>query len=117
MVKMKVMRAALILLLATQVCSSFWLGMCGGRTEANGICQRHGGHLLHIDNIQENNCLMKEAMSRKKHGLWWHNANDRQASPLFRWTTGIFAFVWHYPVIRHYYLMTGRCSTVKPKYT
>eukprot|EP00092_Neocalanus_flemingeri_P048939 GFUD01056073.1.p1 GENE.GFUD01056073.1~~GFUD01056073.1.p1 ORF type:complete len:152 (+),score=24.19 GFUD01056073.1:72-527(+) len=94
MVAMKVMRAALGLLLATQVCSSFWLGMCGGRyyfsensatwTEAIGFCQRYGGHLLQIENIQENNCLLKEAMSRNKAGVWWHNANDRQVEGVLR---------------------------------
>merc|ERR1719186_1015325 len=63
-----------------------WLSICKGSylfseeraswDEAGEYCELFGGHLLQIDNIYENNCLLTEASSRSLLDDYWHSAND-----------------------------------------
>merc|ERR1712154_251753 len=76
-----------------------WANVCNGSylfsedkktwDDAGGICLLFGSHLLQIDNMVENFCLLEYA---QKQGVtesnWWHSGNDIEWEGVFRQADG-----------------------------
>ena len=54
--------------------------------DAENTCKAHGGHLLTIDNAEENNFILKIAQSY--HFTFWIGLNDQQQEDTFTWISG-----------------------------
>merc|ERR1711962_992548 len=66
-----------------------WMEACNGTylfsedkktwSDAYGECELYGGHLLQIDGLAENFCLLKYAHAEAPVDWYWHSANDIMA--------------------------------------
>jgi len=66
-----------------------WVNICSGTylfskdkttwSDAYGECELYGGHLLQIDGLAENFCLLKYAHAEAPADWYWHSANDIRA--------------------------------------
>merc|ERR1719260_370819 len=80
--------------------SPHWVDICGGSylfsedtknwNDASDMCLLLGSHLLQIDNLTENYCLLEYA---HKQGIdsdvgWWHSGNDIEAEGVWRQADG-----------------------------
>jgi len=71
-----------------------WVNICGGTylfsenaeawAGANGECELYDSHLLQIDNLAENFCLLDYAHTVGMEGTFWHSANDIQSEGVWR---------------------------------
>merc|ERR1712154_214299 len=57
--------------------------------DAGGICQLFGSHLLQIDNMAENSCLLEYAQKQGvTEAYWWHSGNDIEWEGVYRQADG-----------------------------
>merc|ERR1712156_164965 len=71
-----------------------WVNICGGTypfsehmeswDDANGECELYGSHLLQIDNLAENFCLLDYAHTVGISDNFWHSANDIGSEGVWR---------------------------------
>ena len=63
-----------------------WVSLCGHQYlfseythnwyDARDECRLYGGYLAKIENLHENNCLIKHAMDQGKYNYWWQSGNN-----------------------------------------
>merc|ERR1711936_418529 len=51
--------------------------------EAKGECQLYGGWLLNLNNLVEQNCLLKHAVTNEISGWFWHDGNGIEIEGLW----------------------------------
>merc|ERR1719204_2165155 len=66
-----------------------WVNICGGTyllaedlkswDDAYGQCELYDAHLLQIDNLAENFCLLDYAHTMGYDADFWHSANDKDS--------------------------------------
>merc|ERR1712151_218789 len=57
--------------------------------DAVGNCQLYGSHLLQIDNMAENSCLLEYALKQGfTEGWGWHSGNDIEWEGVYRQADG-----------------------------
>jgi len=71
-----------------------WVAVCGGTylfpedakswNDAGDTCELYGGHLLQIDSMTENYCLLDYAQSQDKDIGYWHSGNDIEREGVYR---------------------------------
>merc|ERR1711973_252118 len=77
-----------------------WVNICGGTylysedkknwDDAYGQCELYGSHLVQIDDIAENFCLLGYAQTMGFENYHWTSANDRGAEGVWRQYDGTF---------------------------
>merc|ERR1712183_123686 len=76
-----------------------WVDVCGSSylfsehtdtwENAVGNCELYGSHILQIDNMEENYCLLSYAHSQgMKTDWWWHSGNDIQSEGVYTQADG-----------------------------
>merc|ERR1712179_481393 len=81
--------------------SPSWVTFCDGSylfsedaknwQDASDNCLLYGSHLLQIDNMAENYCLLEYAQSQGLSAAgWWHSGNDIQSEGVYRQANGEF---------------------------
>ena len=51
--------------------------------DAREVCELYGGWLLSINSLQEQNCLVRHAMTAVHHGWFWHDATDKETESIY----------------------------------
>merc|ERR1712037_476997 len=59
-------------------------------------CELYGSHLLQIDSLTENYCILDYAHKQGKTNTWWHSGNDIDSEGVFRQADGEL-IVWTPP--------------------
>merc|ERR1711936_164873 len=83
--------------------SPHWVDVCGGSylfseelktwNDASDMCLLFGSHLLQIDNMAENYCLLEYVQSQGIQSsdeiqVWWHSGNDIEYEGVYRQADG-----------------------------
>ncbi|XP_053373191.1 perlucin-like protein isoform X2 [Mercenaria mercenaria] len=54
-------------------------------SEAERFCQQHESHLVHVDNVHENNFLQDMMRNRLRENNWWSGLTDREIEGKWQW--------------------------------
>eukprot|EP00091_Calanus_sinicus_P002611 TRINITY_DN12694_c0_g1_i3.p1 TRINITY_DN12694_c0_g1~~TRINITY_DN12694_c0_g1_i3.p1 ORF type:complete len:160 (-),score=14.56 TRINITY_DN12694_c0_g1_i3:8-487(-) len=84
---------------AMQDSAPHWVDVCDGSYlfsedakswfDAVANCELYGSHMLQIDDLSENNCLLEYAHSQEiTEPNWWHSGNDIDSEGVYRQADG-----------------------------
>merc|ERR1712226_772542 len=87
-----------------------WVDVCDGSylfsedrrtwSEANGECELYGGHLIQIDDMEENYCILDYAHEQGLPADWyWHSGNDEASEGVYRQHDGshiLWQPIWYH---------------------